>query len=238
MENIQASLTRLRQEIHTIETRYGRVPGSVSLLAVSKFQPVAAIRTAIACGQLQFAENYAREALEKIRLINNQAIIWHFIGPIQSNKTRLIAEHVHWVHSLDRLKTARRLHDARPAHLPPLNVCIQVNISREQTKAGIAPDEVPDFMEKCAGLTNLRLRGLMALPEPVSDFELQRIPFRLLKKLFDEISPGFPGCDTLSMGTSQDMQAAIAEGSTLVRIGTALFGPRPGQADEKKLPPS
>ena len=227
MENIQASLARLRLEIHNVEAQYGRAPGSVTLLAVSKLRPVADIRTAIACGQLQFAENYAQEALEKIHHIYDPAVIWHFIGPIQSNKTRLIAEHFHWVHSLDRLKTARRLHDARPAHLPPLNVCIQINISQEQTKAGIAPGELPEFIEKCRDLTKLRVRGLMTLPEPAREFERQRGPFRLLKNLFDDLCRNCPGCDTLSMGTTQDMQAAIAEGSTMVRIGTALFGPRP-----------
>lgn len=226
MENIQASLARLRQEIHKVEAQYGRVPGSVTLLAVSKLRPVADIRTAIACGQLQFAENYTQDALEKINLINDPSLTWHFIGPIQSNKTRPVAEHFHWVHSLDRLKTARRLNDARPAHLPPLNVCIQINISGEQTKAGIAPGELPEFMEKCRDFPKLRLRGLMALPEPASDFVRQRIPFRRLKYLFDDLCCDCPGCDTLSMGTTQDMQAAIAEGSTMVRIGTALFGPR------------
>jgi len=226
MENIQASLARLKQEIHKVEAQYGRASGSVTLLAVSKLRPIADIRTARACGQLQFAENYVQEALEKIHLINDPSVTWHFIGPIQSNKTRSIAEHFHWVHSLDRLKTARRLHDARPAHLPPLNVCIQINISREQTKAGIAPDALPEFIEKCRDLPKLRLRGLMALPEPANDFDQQRLPFRLLKNLFDDLCRACPGCDTLSMGTTQDMQAAIAEGSTMVRIGTALFGPR------------
>ena len=226
MKNIQSSLARLRQNILKTEAQYGRAPGSVTLLAVSKLRPVADIRAARACGQLQFGENYVQEALEKINQINDPALTWHFIGPIQSNKTRLIAEHFHWVHSLDRLKTARRLHDARPAHLPPLNVCIQINISGEQTKAGMAPDELPEFVEQCAGFPKLRLRGLMALPEPASDFERQRIPFRRLKNLFDELCRACPGCDTLSMGTTQDMQAAIAEGSTLVRIGTALFGLR------------
>jgi hypothetical protein len=227
MENIQSSLARLKQDIRMAEAQYGRVPGSVALLAVSKLRPVADIRAAIAGGQLQFAENYAQEALEKIHLINDPGLIWHFIGPIQSNKTRPIAEHFHWVHSIDRLKTAQRLNDARPAHLPPLNICIQINISKEQTKAGIAPDELPEFIEKCRDLPKLRLRGLMTLPEPASDFEQQRLPFCLLKNLFNDLCRDCPGCDTLSMGTTQDMQAAIAEGSTMVRIGTALFGPRP-----------
>lgn len=226
MENIQASLARLRQDIRTAEAQYGRAPGSVTLLAVSKLRPVADIRAAMACGQLQFAENYVQEALGKINLINDPALTWHFIGPIQSNKTRLIAEHFHWVHSLDRQKTARRLHDARPAHLPPLNVCIQINISGEPTKVGITPDELPEFVEKCAGFPQLRLRGLMTLPEPTNNFEQQRISFRRLKNLFDDLCRACPGCDTLSMGTTRDMQAAIAEGSTMVRIGTALFGPR------------
>lgn len=227
MENIQSSLAGLRQGIHKVEAQYGRTPGSVSLLAVSKLRPVADIRKAITCGQLQFAENYVQEALDKIILINDPALIWHFIGPIQSNKTRHIAEHFHWVHSLDRLKTARRLHDARPAHLPPLNICVQINISGEQSKTGIMPDALQEFVEQCAIFTKLKLRGLMTLPEPISDFEQQRLPFRLLKKLFDDLRRYSPGCDTLSMGTTQDMQAAIAEGSTMVRIGTALFGPRP-----------
>ena len=164
--------------------------------------------------------------MEKINMINDPGLIWHFIGPIQSNKTRLIAENFSWVHSLDRLKTALRLNDARPDHLPPLNVCIQIKISGEKSKAGIAPAALPGFIKDCSGLTKLRLRGLMTLPEPCLDFEQQRIPFRKLKNLFNDACRLCPWLDTLSMGTTQDMRAAIAEGSTMVRIGTALFGPR------------
>ena len=226
MKNIADSFAQLMQVIRQAESEYGRIPGSVTLLAVSKTRSVGDIKTAMACGQRQFAENYIQEALEKISLINDPGLAWHFIGPIQSNKTRLIAEHFHWVHSLDRMKIAQRLNAARPEHLPPINICIQINISNEKSKAGIAPGALPEFINDCSGLTRLRLRGLMALPEPASDFAQQRIPFRGLKYLFDDARCACPGLDTLSMGTTQDLRAAIAEGSTMVRIGTALFGPR------------
>lgn len=226
MTNIPAAFTSIIRNIRQAESNYGRIPGSVTLLAVSKLRPVADIRAAMTCGQLQFAENYVREAMEKINLIGDPVLTWHFIGPIQSNKTRLIAELFHWVHSLDRLKTAQRLNESRPAHLPPLNVCIQINISNEASKSGIMPDALPEFIKNCDKLKKLRLRGLMTLPEPCLDFEQQRAPFRKLKNLFDDALRIIPGLDTLSMGTTQDFRAAIAEGSTMVRIGTALFGPR------------
>jgi len=226
MTNITAAFDRLRQDIRRAEADFGRIPGSVTLLAVTKQRPVTDIRAAMACGQRHFAENYLQEALAKINALNDPELIWHFIGPVQSNKTRLIGEQLHWVHSVDRVKIARRLHDARPDHLPPLNVCIQINISEETSKAGITPAELPVFIKECSRLNKLRLRGLMTLPEPSRDFEQQRAPFRRLKNLFDDARNICPDLDTLSMGTTQDLRAAIAEGSTLIRIGTALFGPR------------
>jgi len=226
MTNITAAFDRIRQEIRRAEADFGRIPGSVSLLAVTKQRSVTDIRAAKACGLRHFAENYLQEAQAKINALNDPELTWHFIGPVQSNKTRQIGEQFHWVHSLDRVKVARRLHDARPDHLPPLNVCIQINISEESSKAGITSAELQAFINECSGLHKLRLRGLMALPEPSLDFEQQRAPFRRLKNLFDDARTLCPDLDTLSMGTTQDMRAAIAEGSTMVRIGTALFGPR------------
>lgn len=227
MSGIRDAYARLLAEIRRCETEYGRDPGAVLLLAVSKTRTAEEISMLRDLGQRHFAENYLQEAMEKINALHDPELIWHFIGPVQSNKTRLIAEHCQWVHSLDRIKTARRLHDARPAHLPPLNACIQVNISAETTKGGIAPEAVPDFIRACEGLDRLRLRGLMALPKPVPDFERQRAPFRALRLLLDEVRHLRPDLDTLSMGTSPDLRAAIAEGATMIRVGTALFGPRP-----------
>ncbi len=226
MTGISQALATIRAAIENAEARFQRSPGSVSLLAVSKTRPVADICESLACGQHEFGENYLQEALDKISALGDPRLIWHFIGPVQSNKTRAIAEHFHWIHSLDRLKVARRLHDARPAHLPPLNVLIQINISGESSKSGITAGELLQFINGLKDFTRLRARGLMVLPEPKHDFEQQRLPFRETRRLFDEMNAAGAGLDTLSMGTTQDMEAAIAEGTTLVRIGTALFGPR------------
>ena len=217
-------LTRLRRAEHTFQ----RPPGAVHLLAVSKTQPAAAIATLAAAGQRAFGENYMQEALEKIAQLEPMGLEWHFIGPIQANKTRPIAEHFAWVHSVDRLKIAERLNDQRPSGLPPLNVCLQVNIDREASKQGLDETELAAVAEAVARLPRLRLRGLMAIPAPASDLVTQRQPFARLRACQERLN--LQGLDTLSMGMSDDLEAAVAEGSTLVRIGTALFGPRAGPA--------
>lgn len=226
MKNIAKSLESVQEQIRTAELEYKRTPGSVRIVAVSKTRPLTDIQSAIAAGQLEFGENYVQEALDKIDQIRDQRVVWHFIGPVQSNKTRLIAGHFHWLHSLDRIKIARRLNDARPGNMPPLNVCLQVNISAETSKSGVALSELPALLAECRNLPGLKMRGLMAMPEPDSNYSRQRLPFRKLKKAMDElVQQGYP-LDTLSMGTSDDFIAAIAEGSTLIRIGTTIFGPR------------
>lgn len=226
MNTIATSLAEIRLKIRDLECQYGRAPGSVRLIAVSKTRPPDDIIEAWENGQRDFGENYLQEALEKIHGVEGRGIIWHFIGPVQSNKARLIAENFDWVHSLDRAKIAQRLNAARPPHLPPLNVLIQVNIGAEDTKSGILPAGLPQLLATCRHMTRLRVRGLMALPAPVTGLEQQRRPFREIKKLFDSINIFEPALDTLSLGTSADMEAAIAEGATMVRIGTALFGLR------------
>jgi pyridoxal phosphate enzyme (YggS family) len=225
-KEISAALAQIRQRISDAEQRFNRDPDSVQLLAVSKTKPVAAIQAAIDAGQSCFAENYLQEAVEKIMYFNNPQLIWHFIGSIQSNKTRDIAQHFHWAHTIDRIKIARRLNEQRPDHLPPLNICLQINISGETSKSGIAPDELIQLAADCSSLANITIRGLMAMPAQDSDFERQRIPFRQLRLLFTELQTSHPDLDTLSMGTTNDLEAAIAEGATMVRIGTAIFGAR------------
>tara|TARA_R110002073_G_scaffold79585_3_gene191883 strand:+ start:769 stop:1503 length:735 start_codon:yes stop_codon:yes gene_type:complete len=202
----------------------GRAPGSVQLLAVSKRQPVGAIAELAALGQIRFGENFVQEACAKIAALDGYALEWHFIGRLQSNKTREVATHFSWVHSIDRLKIARRLSEQRPATAPPLNVCIEVNISGESGKGGITMDEAPEFAAQVRALPRLKLRGLMALPAPTGDVARQRESFALLARLAKHIADD--DFDTLSMGTSGDFTAAIAEGATIVRVGTALFGPR------------
>lgn len=226
MKNIAKSLELTMCRIRLAEQKYGRNPGSVKLLAVSKTRSVDEICTARECGQFDFGENYVQEAVDKILQINDSHLIWHFIGPVQSNKTRQIAGYFQWVHSVDRVKIAQRLNAARPGHLPPLNICIQINISHENSKSGVSPADLPQLVADCRNLPHLRLRGLMALPEPSTDIGLQRNPFRQVKMLLDSVSSPLMPLDTLSMGTTQDMEAAIAEGATIVRIGTALFGAR------------
>lgn len=226
MKNVAQSLAAVRESIHAAEQKYGREAGSVKLLAVSKSQPVPAVLAAVAAGQRDFGENYAQEAAAKISAIGDRALHWHFIGPIQSNKTRIIGEHFHWVHSLERLKIAQRLNDSHPPGLPPMNVCIQVNIGDEDSKSGIEPAQLPQLARAVAALPRISLRGLMALPEPVNDFKEQRRSFRALRDLLDELRRGGLSLDTLSMGTTADMEAAIAEGATIVRVGTGVFGPR------------
>ena len=221
-ERLQAVKSRLRQA----ETEAGRAPDSVALIAVSKTQPADAIREAFTSGQSAFGENYLQESLEKMAALADLPLEWHFIGPIQSNKTRPIAENFAWVHGVDRLKIAQRLSDSRPAELPPLNICIEVNVSGEESKGGVDPNEVQALADAIAQLPGLKLRGLMAIPAPTNDIALQRQQFRMLRELLESLKHRGLVLDTLSMGMSEDFPAAIAEGATLVRIGTAIFGPR------------
>lgn len=215
-------LTRIRQA----EAACGREAGATGLLAVSKTRSMAEIRALAALGQQRFGENYLQEAEAKIEQLRDLPLEWHFIGRIQSNKTRTIAELFDWVHSLSSLKHARRLSEQRPQHLPPLNVCLQVNTSGEASKDGHSPDELADLLDAYAALPNLVVRGLMTIPAPAQGLELQRRPFRLLRTLRDGLSSQRLPLETLSMGMSDDLEAAIMEGATLVRIGTAIFGPR------------
>ena len=213
--------------IRAAEQRFQRPPGAVRLLAVGKTQPAAAIAALAAAGQRDFGENYFQEALDKMTELATLELEWHFIGPMQANKTRGIAEHFAWVHSVDRLKIAERLSAQRPDHLPPLNVCLQVNIDREPTKHGLDEAELAEVAHAVATLPRLRLRGLMAIPAPAAEFAAQRRPFARLRKLRERLADTGLVLDTLSAGMSDDLEAAIAEGATLVRIGTALFGSRP-----------
>jgi pyridoxal phosphate enzyme (YggS family) len=198
----------------------------VRLLAVSKTFPAAAVREAYAGGQVAFGENYLQEALDKMAELSDLPIEWHFIGPIQSNKTRPIAENFAWVHGVDRMKIAERLSEQRPQHLPLLNICLQVNVSGEQSKSGVAPDEVAGLARSVALLPNLKLRGLMTIPSPAADEVAQRLPFAQMRDLLDGLNSQGMALDTLSMGMSHDFPAAIREGATIVRIGTAIFGSR------------
>ena len=204
----------------------GRDVTEVRLLAVSKTFGAAAVRDVAACGQREFGENYLQEALEKQASLRDLPLVWHFIGPIQSNKTRAIAENFSWVHSVDRLKIAERLSAQRPPGLPPLQVCIEVNVSGEASKGGVAPAELPALAEAVAKLPGLQLRGLMAIPAPTPDAAAQRAAFRQVREQFDALRACGHALDTLSMGMSDDLEAAIREGATIVRIGTALFGER------------
>lgn len=226
MNAFAAAFQAVQRQIAAAETRYGRSPGAVRLVAVSKTRPAAALRPLIELGQRDFAENYLQEAGEKSDALRAAALTWHFIGHVQSNKTAAIAARFDWVHSVDRESVARRLSDQRPGHLSPLNVCVQVNISGETSKSGATPAQLAPLLATVASLPRLRLRGLMTLPAPEADFERQRRPFRELAGCYERYR-GRYGLDTLSMGTSADLEAAIAEGATLVRLGAALFGPRP-----------
>jgi hypothetical protein len=228
MKNMAQALASVTASIREAEQEFGRPEGSVALLAVSKGRSSAEVRAAADCGQRDFGENYAQEALPKIRALDDPRLSWHFIGPVQSNKTRDIALHFQWVHSVDRVRIARRLDAARPAGQPPLNVCIQMNIDGEDSKSGVEADGLHELAAAIAVLPQLRLRGLMTLPAPAREFDAQRRPFRRLREHLEELNRGGFGLDTLSMGTTDDMRAAIAEGATLVRIGTGVFGPRPG----------
>ena len=221
------NLSQVLARIRAAAERAGRPAGEVALIAVSKKQPAEAIRAAHAAGQRAFGESYLQEALDKMAELTDLDIEWHFIGRIQSNKTRQIATHFDWVHGLADAGHARRLSEQRPADRPPLDVCLQVDLSGEPTKAGIPPDEAAALLELCAGLPGIRVRGLMTLPAPVEDESSQRRPFRALRELRDRLATAERPLECLSMGMSDDLEAAILEGATHVRIGTAIFGARP-----------
>ncbi len=226
MNYIEKNLDRIHAQILQAAETYRRDPDSILLLAVSKKKPAGDIRTAFLHGQRHFGENYLQEAQQKIAELDDLDICWHFIGAIQSNKTRSIAEAFDWAHCIDRLKTARRLSEQRPPHLAPLNVCIQVNLDHEDSKAGIDLEQVNDLAAQMRELGGIRLRGLMTIPAPRESFDEQRLAFARLAGALADLRRQGIDCDTLSMGMTQDMEAAIAEGSTLLRIGTAIFGER------------
>jgi pyridoxal phosphate enzyme (YggS family) len=231
MPPITTNLHDVQERLNLAATAANRQPIDITLLAVSKTFPASAVREAYAAGQRHFGENYVQESVQKIEdLIDIRSeLIWHFIGPLQSNKTQTVANHFDWVHSIDREKIAQRLNDQRPAKLPPLNVCVQVNISSETSKSGVNPADALALCQAITRMPHLTLRGLMSIPEPVEDPVLQRQAHRQLKEVFEQIKQALNDSthfDTLSMGMSSDMEAAIAEGSTIVRIGTAIFGKR------------
>ncbi len=230
MDKLQNSLQGVKSRIARAARDAGRDPRDILLVAVSKTFPAAAVAEACAAGQRDFGENYVQEALDKINALTHLPIVWHFIGPIQSNKTRIIAEHFHWVHSVDRLKIAERLSAQRPAGAAPLNVCLQVNVSGESSKSGCAPQEVAELALAVARLPRLALRGLMAVPEPSEDPALQRARFDALAALIEPLRRAGLPLDTLSIGMSGDLEQAIAAGATIVRVGTAIFGSRTGRA--------
>ncbi|MGL0944474.1 YggS family pyridoxal phosphate-dependent enzyme [Vibrio vulnificus] len=230
MNSIQQNIEHITTQILNSTQKCGRARDSVQLLAVSKTKPVEAILEAFQAGQRAFGENYVQEGVEKVRFFAENhpdyPIEWHFIGPIQSNKSRLVAEHFAWVHTIDRDKIAQRLNDQRPAHLPPLQVLIQVNTSGETSKSGVSDEEIFALAELISTLPNLTLRGLMSIPENVDDYASQLAAFKPLTELQQRLVQRYPSVDTLSMGMSGDMDAAIESGSTMVRIGTAIFGHR------------
>jgi len=226
MTTIAERLQAVQTSIHRAVTNAGRLDNSVALIAVSKSQPSANIRAVFEQGQRLFGENYLQEALEKQMQLSELDIEWHFIGPIQSNKTQQIAQHFAWVHGVDRLKIAQRLNDARPDHFPPLQICIQVNVSLEESKSGVAPSEVEMLAQAINTLPRLKLRGLMAIPAPTPDTQLQHEQFAMVRQLYQQLNNQGYALDTLSMGMSEDFAIAIAEGATMIRIGTAIFGAR------------
>ena len=229
MTTIATNLQAVHDRIRRAAQSAGRPPSAIALVAVSKTWPAEKIAEAHACGQNAFGENYVQEAMGKITRLAHLPLEWHFIGPIQSNKTRGIAEHFQWVHSVEREKIAIRINDARPARLPPLNVCIQVNVSGRASKSGVAPGDELALARAITALPQLRLRGLMAIPEPTPDAGVQRRRFARLRELKDGLVAAGFALDTLSMGMSDDLEAAILEGATMVRVGTAIFGRRQKQ---------
>ncbi len=228
MTDIAQRLEILRTQIRDFEQRHGRKAGQTKLLAVSKTKPASMVLEAFAAGQSSFGENQLQDAMAKLddQTLSPLDIDWHFIGPLQSNKTRAVAERFAWLHSLDRLRVATRLNDQRPDNLPALNVCIQVNLSGESSKSGLEEGQLFAFASQIAELPRLRLRGLMTIPAPCEDFQQQREPFRRLRELLEELQTKGHEVDTLSMGMSGDIEAAIAEGATWIRVGTAIFGQR------------
>ena len=226
MTTIGERLGEVLARIEAAARAAGRDPSAVSLLAVSKTWPADVVRAAAAAGQRAFGENYVQEGVDKVEALRDLGLEWHFIGPLQSNKTRPVANAFDWVHGIDRLKIAERLSAQRDVHLPPLNVCIQVNVSGEDSKSGVAPDEVAALAQAVASLPGLRLRGLMCIPEPTENTALLRERFAVLRRLRDELVAAGLELDTLSMGMSHDIEPAIAEGATIVRVGTAIFGER------------
>ena len=232
-QTITANIAALRQRIVQSASDAGRDPAEITLLAVSKTRSAEEVAVALDAGLTQIGENYLQEAVDKQAALQGRNACWHFIGPIQSNKTREIASHFDWVHSVDREKIARRLSEQRPKRKPPLKICLQVNISREDSKSGVLPEDALTLAKQITALPALQLRGLMAVPAASDDPAEQRAAFAALRALRDTLQQALPDqtLDTLSMGMSGDMDAAIAEGSTLIRIGTALFGPRPAKAE-------
>lgn len=229
MNSIAENFQSIVKQIATACTQAGRETAQVQLLAVSKTRQADELRALYALGQRQFGENYLQEAEQKIAALQDLAICWHFIGPVQSNKTRALAEHFDWVQSVDRLKIAERLAQQRPAHLAPLNVCVQVNISAEASKSGCLPDQTEALLAQMMPLSGIRVRGLMAIPKASDDPQEQRRVLAAMQQLFQRMQQRWPALDTLSMGMSADMGVAIEQGATMVRIGTALFGPRPAR---------
>ena len=224
--SIAQNLAQVHAQIQAACLAAGRPAGSVQLLAVSKTWGPDAVRAAHAAGQTAFGENYIQEAVDKINALSDLPLVWHCIGPIQSNKTRLVAEHFDWVHSIDRLKIAQRLSEQRPAGLPPLQVCIQVNVDGGETKSGVASEDLPELAQAVAALPNMQLRGLMTIPEPAESEAAARAVHRQARLLLESLIAQGLALDTLSMGMSADMAPAIAQGSTMVRVGTAIFGKR------------
>jgi len=227
MDTIENRLQAVKSRIAAACRPAARDPRDIVLVAVAKGFPAADIRAAHAAGQRDFGENHVQEALAKLAELGGRDLVWHFIGPLQSNKTRPVAERFDWVHSIDRLKVAERLAAQRPGRLPPLQVCVQVNVSGEASKSGVSPEAAPALAHAVAGLPRLRLRGLMTIPEPTSDTALQRQRFETLRSLEERLVREGLALDTLSMGMSDDLEAAIEAGATMVRVGTAIFGPRP-----------
>ena len=226
MQDVAHNLAAVRARIAAAAARAGRDPASIRLVAVSKTQPPEAVKAAWQAGQRDFGENYLQDALPKLDALADREAQWHFIGQLQSNKTRVIAERFEWVHTLDREGIARRLSEQRPAALPPLQVCLQVNVSGEASKGGVAPERLPALAHAVADLPRLKLRGLMSIPAAHEGETAQRPPHRLLRELLDSLNARGLALDTLSMGMTGDLEAAVLEGSTLLRIGTAIFGPR------------
>ncbi len=227
MIRVTENLGKIRDLLTKAALEAERDPGSIRLLAVTKKQPLQLIADAVAAGQRDFGENFVQEGLERIRKLPQEHLVWHFIGHLQTNKTRAVAENFDWIHTLDRLKTAERLSRHRPDALGDLNVCLQVNVDDEAEKSGVRADALPDLAAACAALPRLKLRGLMCLPSYCEDFDEQRVPFARLRALKESLAADGIAMDTLSMGMSGDYRAAICEGATIVRIGTAVFGPRP-----------